>query len=83
MYNRLRRYTSMVMSKEHFDRLMSKEEQEERIQRLKDAKPGEVLFSLATGVRQEWTEAVETLLHMAGVTYMVGVANYMAHYTKQ
>ena len=59
----------MVMSKEHFDRLMSKEEQEERIQRLKDAKPGEVLFNLATGVRQEWTDAVETLLHMAGVTY--------------
>lgn len=83
MYNRLRRYTSMVMNQANFDRLMPKAEQEERIQRLKDAKPGEVLFNLATGVRQEWTDAVETLLHMAGVTYMVGVANYMAHYTKQ
>lgn len=73
----------MVMCKEHFDQLMSKEEQEERVQRLKDAKPGDVLFNLATGVRQQWTDAVETLLHMAGVKYTVGVANYMASYIKQ
>ena len=73
----------MVMNQANFDRLMPKAEQEERIQRLKDAKSGEVLFRLATGVKQEWTDAVETLLHMAGVTYTVGVANYMAHYTKQ
>jgi len=73
----------MVMNQANFDRLMPKAEQEERIQRLKDAKSGEVLFRLATGVKQEWTDAVETLLHMAEVTYTVGVANYMAHYTKQ
>lgn len=73
----------MVMNQENFDRLMPKAEQEERIQRLKEAKPGDVLFKLATGVRQEWTDAVETLLHMAGVTYQVGVANYMASYIKQ
>lgn len=73
----------MVMCKEHFDQLMSKKEQEERVQRLKDAKPGDVLFNLATGVRQQWTDAVETLLDMAGVQYTVGVANYMASYIKQ
>ena len=73
----------MVMSKERFDSLMTKEEQEERIQRLKDAKPGDVLFNLSTGVRQEWEDAVDTLLHMADVQYNVCVANYMAQYIKK
>lgn len=73
----------MVMCRELFDRLMSKEEQEERVQRLKNAKAGDVLFELATGVRQQWTDAVETLLNMAEVQYTVRVANHMASYVKE
>lgn len=73
----------MVMTQENFDRLMPKEKQEKEVQRLKDAEKGTVLFELATGVRAEWKDSVETLLDMAKVKYEVSVANYMSYYTKK
>jgi hypothetical protein len=58
---------------------MSVDDQNKEIERIKNAHVGDVLFTVATCSN---TDVVDTLLHMSGVQYHVGVANYTAKYYK-
>jgi len=70
----------MVLNKKHIDSFISEEEQQKEISRLKKAQNGEVLFVSAPHYNHD---IIETLLHMAGVQYVVGVTIDRVEFVKK
>jgi len=72
----------MILNKNHIDAYISEEEQQREISRVKEAKSGDILFTSAPH-RNHDNDIIETLLHMAGVQYVVGVDINRVEYVKK
>ena len=69
----------MILNQEHLNQRMSVDNQKKEIQRIKNAAPRTVLYTVSTCSN---TDVIETLFHRAGVMYTIGVADYTAYYYK-
>lgn len=69
----------MILNSTHLNQRLSVDDQNKEIERIKNAPVGEVLFTTATCSN---TDVIDTLLHLSGVRYQVGVADYTAKYYK-
>lgn len=69
----------MILNSTHLNQRLSVDDQNKEIERIKNAPVGEILFTAATYSN---TDIIDTLLHLSGVRYNIGVSNYTANYYK-
>lgn len=69
----------MIINKKRLDQFVSVETQEQEIKKIKNAPVGAVLYE---GYVKQSTDLIDTLIHMSGIKYNVGVAGYKVTYYK-
>ena len=67
----------MIINSTHLSQRLSVDDQQKEIERIKNAPVGEVLFTVSTWSN---TDVIDTLLHLSGVQYHIGVGDMAKYY---